>query len=346
MRRSRKFRQALGLLGRACLLVICPATLASDFDVLCSDPNVVRCYGFDSAPDIAPRIFPPSGGGAQNCTNNQCWAMDTSVKVSGAGSLRFEIPSNSGADSSGSFFMNFRDDLSQQFGPGQTFFVQFRQRVHPNMLQRFLTADGSNTGWKQIIVGEGDQPGLPTVYSCTELELVLSQNGNYMGPFFYHSCGRFISLDYHDGTQVRLQHQGPPYCYYPNDPQNGCFRYQASEWMTYQYQVTIGTWNTPSSRIKIWAARENQPSVLIYDTINSHPNGFTLYNNPGSGSGTNPGARYGKLWLTPYMTQRNSSISYGLAYTWYDDLIISRTRIPDPGPASQPPGAPANLRPQ
>ena len=53
------------------------------------------------------------------------------VKASGAGSLCFEIPSNSPADTSGSFWLNFKDDLSAQFGEGEEFYVQWRQRFSP-----------------------------------------------------------------------------------------------------------------------------------------------------------------------------------------------------------------------
>jgi hypothetical protein len=117
------------------------------------------------------------------------------------------------------------------------------------------------------------------------LELVVNQQERIMGPGLYHSCGRFIGLDFFDGTQVRLQHQGPPYVYYPDDPNDAAFRYASDEWMTFQMGVTIGTWNTASSRVRLWVAREGQPSVLVFDTDISHPGGFTLYNNPGSGGG-------------------------------------------------------------
>jgi hypothetical protein len=124
--------------------------------------------------------------------------------------------------------------------------------------------------------------------------------------------------------------------------------------MTFQMRVQIGRWNTASSRIQIWAARDGVPSVMIYDSINSHPAGFTLYNNPGSGSGTNPNARYGKIWLLPYHTRKDSAEAHPTYYTWYDELIISRNRIPDPkssGGSSEsspavdttPPTTPSNL---
>jgi hypothetical protein len=299
------------------------------FGERCEAPGVVRCIGFDATSDIEGHVF-AAGDGVERAE------IATDVRSSGDGSLRFTVPGTSGSDGAGSFWTNFSDDLSVQFGEGEEFFVQWRQRFSPEMIRTFRTTDGQMYGWKQIIVGEGDQPGMPTVYSCTELELVFNAIGlrpgdeTYVGPGFYHSCGRFVGLDFYDGTQVRMQHQGPPYCYYPDDPDGGCFRFVADEWMTFQLHVQIGTWNTESSRTRVYAAREGEPSVLVFDSVESHPDGFVLYNNPGSGSGTLPGARYGKLWLLPYITRRDESIAHETGQTWYDELVISREPIADP----------------
>lgn len=285
---------------------------------------MVRCFGFDSAAEIIGN-WGDNVGTLPNDLGSRP-DIDNKIRASGAGSLRFTIPSQTGANTSGSFFANFSRDLATQFGQGQEFFVQWRQRFERKMLRAFL----GGGGWKLAIIGEGDQPGRQPTSSCTELEAVVSSDMRYMGPTFYHSCGRFISLDFYDGTQVRLQRQGPPYCYYPDDPQHGCFRYVANEWMTFQVHLQIGRWNKPSSRIQLWAAREGRPSVMIYDSIDAFPKGFTLFNNPGSGSDTNPGAKYGKIWLLPYNTNKDSSEMYPTTFTWYDELIVSTRKIADP----------------
>jgi hypothetical protein len=38
----------------------------------------------------------------------------------------------------------------------------------------------------------------------------------------------------------------------------------------------------------------------------------------------------GKVWLLPYNTNKDPASSYPVAYTWYDELLISRNRIADP----------------
>jgi len=239
------------------------------------------------------------------------------VKASGAGSLRFEIPSNSGSDTSGSFWLNFSDDLSNQFGEGDEFYIQWRQRFSPEFINTDYIGGG---GWKQIIVGEGDRSGV-TVYSCTQLEIVVNNPYHLGYPAMYHSCGEKDGQ--FDGLFSR-----------------GSVKYSPNEWMTYQIHVKIGTWYKndgdyhQDSTVHLWVAREGKASELVVD-LSPEPATFFGFKIPGTGTGydlanSNPAARYGKLWLLPYNTHKDPSMSHPTAYTWYDELIISTTRIADP----------------
>jgi hypothetical protein len=307
---GRYFTQGVLLAG----LMASASTLhAADFATRCADPNVVRCYGFEDAADLGPRIFARSSGGTY-------MTRDTAQKASGAASLRAEVPSRSPADTSGSFFINFADDFSQRFGAGTEFYVQWRQRFSPEMLRSFR---GGN-GWKQIIVGAGDYPGTIN-YSCSEQETVFQQDGRSGGgghPWLYYSCGRFDDLEFHDGTQIRMQHTANPPCYYPNDPLQGCKKYVANQWMTFQMHFKIVEWNRNTSRFRGWMAKEGEASVLIWDS--DLAGGMTYYRN------NDPNAFFGKVWFLPYNTNKDATEDHPTAYTWYDDLIISRTRIADP----------------
>jgi len=149
------------------------------FEERCAQPAVVKCVGFDSQAQTDRFIFPPYGMTVKRAR------VVTDIKASGAGSLRFEIPSNTGADTSGSFWQNFSDDLSVQFGEGEEFYVQWRQRFSKEFLDTFYEGGG---GWKQAIIGEGDRPG-KTVYSCTELEIVVQNTYQRGAAQMYHSCG-------------------------------------------------------------------------------------------------------------------------------------------------------------
>ena len=109
--------------------------------------------------------------------------------------------------------------------------------------------------------------------------------------------------------------------------------------MTFQVHVKIGTWYkndgnyNRDSTIELWVADEGQPAKLAISRTD-----YDIAN-------TNPVAKYGKIWLLPFNTGKDSGQSHATAYTWYDELIISRKKIPDPGvTVSQPlPSPPSNL---
>lgn len=268
------------------------------FEERCAQPGVVKCVGFDSQEQTDPFIFPPYGMTLKRAR------VVTDIKASGAGSLRFEIPSNTGADTSGSFWQNFSDDLSTQFGEGDEFYVQWRQRFSRELLDTFYE-DGD--GWKQAIIGEGDRPG-KIAYSCTELEIVVQNSSQRGAAQMYHSCGN------KDGR------------YEPLDGQVRWVQYKPDQWMTFQVFVKIGKWYRNDRRyrrdstIRLWVAEAGRASRLAVDQT-----GYDIVN-------SQPAARYGKIWLLPYHSKKSSAQRHPVAYTWYDELIISRARIPDPAP--------------
>lgn len=310
---------------------------AADYATRCAANGVIRCYGFDDLTDITTghprlltnpvdstvsRLYPPANG-TSLCTGGQCWQLDTAIKSTGASSLRFEIPNGSSSDTSGTFRLNFADDFSNQVGQGEELYFQVRQRFAPDMLHKFLSTSGF-TAWKQFMIGRGDRVGSPIAYSCTTEEMVLVQSTYYMGPTFYHSCGNWYNLNWTVPGGIRLQHVDSPYCLYPNDPSGGCYKYAADEWMTFKVNIRIAGWGRyKHNRIRIWAAREGQASTLLYDTNLSHQDGPTILHN-------DAGAKYGKIWLLPYMTGKSTAEVHPTTYTWYDDLIISRKNIADP----------------
>lgn len=336
------------------LFTILSPVYAADFATRCQDPAVVKCVSFDSPTDIAGRWGNVSGilpG------NNGSPAIDTSVKASGNGSLKFTIPGNAG-NVAGSYFTNFSNDLSQRFGEGEEFYVQWRQRISPEFLTTSFTSNGPG-GWKQVIVGEGDRPGVcdpanptsttcPT--SCSQLEVVAQSQGwgrNIYGG--YHSCGgkdgQYEPFEYWDTTKGQINVQNAVGCLYGSGyPEPPCVKYRADQWMTFQMHIKIGTWYKNDrnyhrdSTVQLWAAEEGKPSKLVID-FSPGVHGYDLANNSPAT------AKYGKIWLLPYQTSKDPSVAHPTAYMWYDDLIISRARIPDPDSVTttQPPAAPTNL---
>jgi len=288
------------------------AAAAHSFALRCAAPEVVRCVSFDrpeDAPDLGARAKGANQGRGgmgrrENHPGGRQPELDCTVAVAGC-ALRFTVPPRSGPGASGAWFANFSDDFSLRFGEGEEFYVQWRQRFS----RAFLDTAFQSDGWKQIIVGEGDRPGYApdgkVIWSCSQLEVVVQNNYMRGYPQMYHSCG---------GKDGR----------YENLPLYSAIDYRADQWMTFQLRIKIGTWYRNDrnyhhdSAIELWVAAEGETSrraVWLDD--------YDLAN-------TKPGAKYGKLWLLPYQSKKNSDQDHPLAETWYDELIISRAPIPDP----------------
>jgi hypothetical protein len=294
----------------------------ADFKARCGAPGVVRCVGFDFAADVKPHLDPAWDGIYRA-------DVDSTVKASGGGSLRFTIPTRSGANSSGDYWLEFADDLSLQFGEGEEFYVQWRQRFSPEMLS---TSYKGGNGWKQMFVGEGARPG-HRAHACTEIQLVVENTYQVGAPRIYHSCGQ---KDGHfEGLQLYSQEAGGwliqnalgcPHNKVTSPP---CFKYKPDQWMTFQLRVKIGKWYRNDknyrhdSTVQFWMAEEGKPSKLVIDFSPERGTGYDLVNSDAN-------AKYGKVWLSPYNTEKDASQDHPTAYTWYDELIISRNRIPDP----------------
>ena len=232
-----------------------------------------------------------------------------------------------------------------QFTENAEFYVQWRQRFSPEFLNTPYT---NSNGWKQIIISAGDQPGCTSsnsasglcMTSCSAIETVV-QNGSLRGfAQMYNSCtgssshGAFDSFEEPFGAfDFKLQNARPsPFCLYSQaqtnpttffPPSGNCFGYFPNEWMTFQVRIKTGPrvndeW--VNSFVTLWIAREGQPSQ---PAIEWGPYKLTA-------GATTENLKYGKVWLLPYQTNKSSAQTHPTAFTWYDELIISRTQIADP----------------
>jgi hypothetical protein len=317
-----------------------PPAGSANFTTRCQQAGVLKCVGFDSAADIAGTYGDNSGilSGATTPV------LDTTVRASGASSLKFTIPSNSPADTSGSFFTNFSTDLSTQFSANAEFYIQWRQRFSPEFVNTFFTGGG---GWKQAIIGAGDKPGCTASTSanglcqssCTALETVVQNTFQRGFAQMYNSCtgstshGGFNPFEEPFGSDFKLQNARPsPFCLYSQSntnpktsfpPAGNCIGYFPNEWMTFQVKIKTGPrlndeW--VNSFVTLWIAREGQPSQMA---INWGPYALTA-------ASPSEDLKFGKVWLLPYNTGKDSAQTHPTAFTWYDELIISRTQIADP----------------
>ena len=296
----------------------------SDFQTRCQAPGVVRCFDFDASSEVQKYLMAAWDGTYRG-------QVVTDVKASGTGSLRFEIPPHSPANTSGLFWLNFSDDLGIQFGEGSDFYIQWRQRFSPEFLKTYFEG---GEGWKQIIIGEGDRPGF-SAGSCTQLEIVVQNSNQHGFPQMYHSCGMkdgsYEPLTPWDDALRNYALQNAVGCPYGRISFPPCVGYKANQWMTFQVEIRVGTWykndgkHRGDSTVRLWVAEEGKPSKLVIDYNPKIGPGYDIAN-------TNPPAKYGKLWLLLYNTHKDPAQEHPVGYSWYDELIISRSRIPDPKP--------------
>jgi hypothetical protein len=193
-----------------------------------------------------------------------------------------------------------------------------------------------------LTVENSNQRGFPQMYqSCTGS----SSHGPYDPLQVYTTLPSPYNYD-----DILLQNARPaPFCTYLQGnttppsylpPTGNCFGYFANEWMTFQIRIKTGSRVNDefvNSHIDMWVAREGQPSQQVFN--------FGPYNISAGSSAENE--RYGKVWFLPYQTNKDASQSHPTAYTWYDELIISRSRIADPnttpGQTTQIPASPTGL---
>lgn len=312
---------------------LCAATLhaqvgttSTSFATRCAQGGVVKCVTFDSVGDINAGYDTPNTGLLSGATVDP--VIDTTQAASGAGSLMFTVPAQSGASASGAYYANFSTDLMTQFGASTDFYVQWRQRFSQAFVDTHFT--GGN-GWKQAIIGSGDV-GSTHYYTCTDLEVVAQDTFYYGFSQMYNSCNASASHGAFDdlyenigGGDLKLQNGiAAPYCLYSQRTTfaaGNCAKYYANEWMTFEIHLTVGARSNGefiSSHIQLYIARENQPATLAID--------FGPYNLNAGSAGANQ--KFGKVWLIPYNTNKNASTVNPVAYTWYDDLIISTNPIP------------------
>ncbi len=341
----------------------------TSFAARCAAAGVVRCFSFDTTADLNQGVGGTQGayGGdfgvlpPSSTSDYSKSVIDTSVFASGGGALRFDILSNTGSDMAGSFFTNFSTDRLTQFGEGEDFYVQFRQRFSPCLLytgsddtaclasgvNRVFSNSGAG-GWKQALIGDGDpSDGTCTsgnttgcASSCSGTEMGLQNTAQRGFMQLYNNCGIYTPLEEQvDGTDFYEQNAlrgalGSSCRYHAADQATGqasCFHYYPNEWMTFQLHIKVGTWadimrSPADSVVEAWIAREGQPSVKVHgwDPVNGPGPGWGIYNpNPST-------IKYGKIWLLPYHTGKDATETHPTMHTWYDELIISTNRIADP----------------
>jgi hypothetical protein len=274
-----------------------------DFETRCRAAGVLTCVGFDSPEEVAPAKDP--GSGLYPADDGKFHGeIDTSIVASGTGSLKFTIPSYSGPNSAGFW----KQAIGRNLGEGTTFYVQFRQRFSPEMLKNTW---GVDTYWKQIIIHNGPQ-------TCSDYALTTINEHGRGFPSMYSHCGAdSFFIDLHNGDY--LLEQGEYNCHYHDINSHDCFMYPADKWITFYYRIDVGHWGKPDSAVQAWISlpgnRYRQWIDMKNHVLAPH----------------SPGEDYDTVTLLAYMTNKDRT-KYGgpVAYTWYDELIVSSRPIAPP----------------
>ena len=334
----------------------------SDFAARCAAPGVLRCVDFDTAAWLA-RAHP---------LDQECWGcdfgvmsnnflsnvptIDTTVKASGAGSMKFTIPVGATSSSAGSWFTHFGPNKTGQITTGQRIFVQFRLRWSPELL---VPSNWPGSGGAKVMdISLGDLPSCnqsapdpvncPTSCPNQGFEFVLQNNQQRGVPTVYANCSGTANFTWMaGGSGLNPEPQNMVHCAYPNFASPPCRPFRANEWMTFKIMLAIGQWNAWANPVKVWFGREGQPLELIIDCESSQSNKCTADFAQGANGwwfqNSDPATyKMGKVYLHPYQTGLSGSRTS--ATVWYDELIISTQDIADPGGGSPlPPSAPCCL---
>jgi len=332
---------AVAVLATLCLSPALAATPEQDFAARCAAAGVVKCVGFDNTTTDIVRGQNLSADGQGQYRAR----LDQSMKASGAGSLVFELPPppHAGANIAGNWYTTGPTGMGAMFSENSTFYVQFRMRLSPEMLN-----NSWDSFWKTILFHYNTQ-------TCGSIELATVNQYLSGRPFMYTDCGARHMTTTLDGSRPTMDtplllQQGDFKCQYGQVNAQTCLFFVPNEWVTFYYKVHVGTWDQPNSMIEAWISREGSSQYQQWIRV---PN-FSLSCNtdpcsqqPGKSQG------YNNLTITPYMTSLSPSSGKAgvVSRIWFDELIVSTQPIAAPGAGvavadTLPPAAPTGIRAQ
>ncbi len=293
-------------------------------------------HSFKTAADLGPL------GSDVPAPGRAFFAHDGPVTVDADG-MRCDFPSKSGASTAGEFYTNFSSDFSKRFGENSQFWVKWRQKFNAAMVQtRFLeiTLDANGNpvpsttnqgGIKQAIITTGDTPTRKW-NSCEAIGNVIQTYYQHRFPWAYNSCtgsashGPYSPFEevINAGQDFKLQNGTAPYCLYSNsgDTQTaigpGCIGWKVDTWQEFKVWTKLGPRNNTTnefdqSEFKLWIDKQ-----LVIWWRPGIPGYFPLTAGPLSED-----QQFGKVYLTPYMTNKDYTQVHATATTWYQDLEVA-----------------------
>jgi hypothetical protein len=346
------------LIIAALLWLLCPQVYAvtpdQDFANRCGASGVLVCQGFNSSTDLS------SGYQNAGCGNAQEGFIDTNVKVSGAGSLRFTLRTiSSCADIAGKFDLS----LGGQFGNVANFpsnypdlYIQYHMMVSASYVSNDLTYWHSSMKITDIY-------GHSSTCQADEFTVIYDPSAHY-GIDWYNDCGNGYQTDpltnvllanCNSGTGLDCLYQQASStgtgtnigfnCDYHNGVRgqtgNGnynCFVPAPDKWYTIYYHLHPGTPGGSDGTLDAWEMGPDG-TILQWQKVRGNA-GVSIWATGGQNGFVD------RMYISPYMTEfgRGGAASQVQTYIWFDELIVSSQPIAWPAYVipSSPTGGVAN----
>lgn len=253
-------------------------------------------------------------------------SLDTNIKASGTGSLRFYLPPppHGGQNIAGGWIppSPYAMGASSNFKHNQTFYVQYRARVSHYAL---ANAWPSENQWKMSLFYRNPVP-------CADIQIAIVNRYHLGIPNGYTRCGSpGLTTDittglYHPSSPPYNHQQGAHICQYSFENSATCLRFPTNEWFTIYGIIALGDWGVANSHIEFFMATERAPAYTQFVDV---PDMTMNCNNMPGCTGDIEG--YNQIEFTPFMSDLpvNTGVPQD-SYMWFDELIVSTSPIAAP----------------
>ena len=308
-----------------------------DFAARCAAAGVVYCADFDSvvvggSPSKARINGVPIEADGLGVNR---YAIDTSVKASGVGSLRFDIPPppHAAANVAGEWDPDApgQNTGGASWKHNQTFYFQYRVRFSKFLLENTWPV---NSSWKVGYAWMWPVPcsGAPGIVITNRLMTGIWNGYSACGSWPFIADDPTLTWQLPDATYFHQQDASGGLCKYGQEtPGPNCIRMEPNVWYTIYGHISLGNWVSQptlgTSQIRLYLGSERWSGYRQFIHITDMP--MDCRTPPGCTGDTEA---YNVFTLDgAYMTglPETSGLPYP-AYLWYDEFIVSNSPIAAP----------------
>jgi hypothetical protein len=259
------------------------ASAGLSFTQKCAQAGVLKCHKFTDQASV-------------NAVYQQSYAKKAALYDTNMAAAKLFIPSESAADTSGTFLFN-HPVVQKGVSGNDQYWMQYRVYIP----QDFLEYKFPETSWKVFVAYHAA--------SCSGDEFTQT-NGYLRGfPQYYETCGaNSVNEVSPNGVvgQYDLQPGGDTACLYStasvsNKP---CFRYKGNTWTTYTVHLDL-----TARRAEVWAQNDGEALVKIID--------WKLTTTE----------KVSSIYFGPYMTRKDATKVHPEFNMYYQNIIISKNPI-------------------